>query len=85
MPLCQNGGPRGALGTGETGVSRGDVGAKLTEGRGCGPLSAPSVLWGRPGGWPTEGPAEKRRSIQGHLLGNGLWSTTGAPEERERG
>lgn len=37
MPLCQNGGARGALGTGETGVSRGDVGAKLTEGRGVGP------------------------------------------------
>ena len=85
VPLCQNGGPCTALGTGETGVSHGDVGAKLTEGRGRGPLSAPSVLWGSPGGWHTEGPAEKRRSIEGNLLGNGLGSTTGAPEKRERG
>lgn len=84
VPLCQNGGPRTALGTGETGVSHGDVGAKLTKGRERGPLSAPSVLWGSPGGWHTEGPAEKRRSIEGNLLGNGLWFTTGG-SSREKG
>lgn len=66
-------------------MSHGDVGAKLTEGRGHGPLSAPSVLWGSPGEWHTEAPAEKRRHIKGNLLGNGLWSTTGTPEKREQG